>query len=190
MAAPKAAPKAESGALSSQLALSLVGKVVTATLSNGETVAGELQAYDPASNSLALSLPTEAGTSAKHISVLRGAHVRSLAAVEGASVPPRVDGEEALVTTVEAVKKRETKALAKAAEDCRNVNAAVTNQAQNIYNALRKTMPCEWKGNDIVVMELVTIRGPNYMPEGCEGSDEVSLSRVRKVVRAAAHAPM
>lgn len=170
--------------IAQQQASSLVGKVVKAKLSGGDDVEGELYAYDPASATLALSVPTEPGSSLKHWVIARGEHVRSVEVVEGASAAP-ADADELVLASKEAINKREKKAIEKAIDDARHVNTDVTNQVQNIFNALRKTMPCEWKGADIVVMDLVTIRGPQYTLESCEGADESSLSRVRKVVSAA-----
>lgn len=161
----------------------LVGKVVRVKIGETEEVQGDLHSYDPASNMAALNVPTEPGSSLKHFVIARGEHIHSISAVEGA-VRASAEGDDLIQLSVEAVNKREKKALDKAVDDARHINTGVSNQVQNVFNALRKTMPCEWKGNDIVVMGLVTIRGPRYVPESCEGADEGSLSRVRKVVRA------
>jgi len=179
---------AQSASASAQQIAALVGKVVVAKLSDGEKVHGELHSYDPSSHTLALSVPTEPGSSLKHWVIARGEHATSVEAVEGASAPSGADDDVPL-TSVESIKKREKKAIEKALDDANHINTAVSNQVQNVYNALRKTMPCEWSGADMVVMGLVTIRGPRYSPECCEGADEGSLSRVRKVVRARALSP-
>lgn len=166
-----------------QRVASLVGNVVKAKVASDD-LQGELYAYDPASQMLALSVPTEPGSSLKHWVVARGEHVSSIESVEGAS-PAQLEIDDLAPHTLEAFTKREKKAMEKAVEDARHVNTEVTNEVQNVYNALRKTMPCEWDGTSIIVMGLVTIRGPRYTPESCEGADESSLSRVRKVVSAA-----
>jgi small nuclear ribonucleoprotein (snRNP)-like protein len=161
----------------------LVGKVVKVKIGDTPEVQGDLHSYDPASNMAALNVPTEPGSSLKHYVIARGEHIRSISAVEGGA-RASTDGDDLMLVSVDAVNKREKKALEKAVDDARHVNTGVSNQVQNVFNALRKTMPCEWNGNDMVVMGLVTIRGPRYVPESCEGADEGSLSRVRKVVRA------
>jgi hypothetical protein len=169
--------------VSPDLIRSLVGKVVKVKIGEADEAQGDLYSYDAASHTLALNVPTESGSNLKHWVLVPGQHVHSIGAVEDAKTA-NVEGDDEMDLTMESARKREKKSLDKALEDARHVNTSVDNQTQNIYNALRKTMPCEWSGNDIVVMGLVTIRGPRYVADTCEGADESSLSRVRKVVRA------
>lgn len=175
-----------------QRVVSLVGQVVRVEVSGSQPVEGELHSYDPPSRTLALSVTTDPTSAMKHWTIVREEHVTSIEPVPGAR-PADPEADDLPQVSEELIRKREKRTLERAAEDVRHINEEVTNSTQNIYNALRKTMPCTWNGNDIEVMGLVTIRGPKYTPESCEGSDESALTRVRKVVRALArvlaHAP-
>ena len=56
----------------------------------------------------------------------------------------------------------------------------MTEEAQEIFDCLSKTMPCTWDGTSIRVYR-VSIRSP-YTANDCSGSDENELSRVKKVL--------
>jgi protein LSM12 len=60
------------------------------------------------------------------------------------------------------------------------VGVGVTQDAQDIFDSLAKTMPCTWSGDKIQCYR-VTI-SPPYTVESCAGPDENELSRVRKVL--------
>lgn len=61
----------------------------------------------------------------------------------------------------------------------------VTKEAQEIFDALGKTLPVAWKGTGIVVADSVLVESP-YRIETCKalGGADGALSRVRKVVSA------
>lgn len=50
---------------------------------------------------------------------------------------------------------REKKALELAAQQAERVNKDVSMEAQCIFDALSKTLPCDWQGNTIVVLVSV-----------------------------------
>jgi protein LSM12 len=63
-----------------------------------------------------------------------------------------------------------------------SIGKDVSAEAQAIFDALNKTMPCEWEGQNIRVMEEVLIKPP-YQPQNCVSSNTQVLSRIKKVVR-------
>ena len=70
----------------------------------------------------------------------------------------------------------------KAFEDMGHLNSNVSTLTQTIYDALRKTMPCAWDGEAIVVLGEVRIPPP-YTPEACQGNaGSTALQRVQKVL--------
>ena len=50
---------------------------------------------------------------------------------------------------------REKQAIQKSIDDAAYIGEGVTAHAQAIFDALRKTMPCEWKAQEIVVLNEV-----------------------------------
>ncbi|KAJ3265722.1 hypothetical protein HK104_006236 [Borealophlyctis nickersoniae] len=67
------------------------------------------------------------------------------------------------------------------------LGVGVSAEAQNLFDALAKTMPTTWRGGLIVVLEEIVV-SPPYTAEDCKFLDgrngsETSLERVRKVVR-------
>jgi hypothetical protein len=61
-----------------------------------------------------------------------------------------------------------------------NFGVGVSQEAQEIYDSLAKTMPCSWDGN-VICCYRVRIKAP-YTVDSCEGSDENELVRVKKVL--------
>jgi len=65
------------------------------------------------------------------------------------------------------------------------VGVGVTKEAQSIFDALSKTMPCAWQGRTILVMDAVTVTPP-YTPESCQArsGEGGALERIRRVLTA------
>ncbi|OWZ12147.1 hypothetical protein PHMEG_00014732 [Phytophthora megakarya] len=62
-----------------------------------------------------------------------------------------------------------------------SIGQNVSGEAQAIFDALNKTMPCEWEGANIRVMGDVVIKPP-YHPQNCVSANTQVLSRVKKVL--------
>jgi len=78
---------------------------------------------------------------------------------------------------------REAKALQEAKKRADQIGVGVTREAQRIFDSVNKTLPCEWKGKDIVVIGEVTIVAP-YGVENCSvvAGAEKTLQQVVKVL--------
>lgn len=65
------------------------------------------------------------------------------------------------------------------------MGVGVTKEAQSVFDALSKTLPCAWRGRDIVVMDAVTV-APPYTPDSCaaRAGEGGALERIRRVLTA------
>ncbi|KAL7266075.1 hypothetical protein RUND412_011393 [Rhizina undulata] len=57
----------------------------------------------------------------------------------------------------------------------------VTKDAQDIFDALSRTMPCRWHDKQIIVLDHVVIAEP-YTLDSCRSKDLHALNRVKKVL--------
>ena len=79
----------------------------------------------------------------------------------------------------------EQRAMAVAADKRRFINPNASENAQDLFDALAKTLPCDWNGLTIVagvVGQNEVIVTPPYTPEAAKGNDAQSLAHVRKVL--------
>ncbi|KAK9188965.1 hypothetical protein WN944_020370 [Citrus x changshan-huyou] len=77
---------------------------------------------------------------------------------------------------------REHLAVRQAEADAQRIGVGVTTEAQNIFDALSKTLPVRWDKTVIVVMNEVRVSSP-YLPESVSGGTAAANERVKKVVR-------
>ena len=86
---------------------------------------------------------------------------------------------------METVLAAEQPAMAQAADLRRMIGKGVTAEAQDLFDVLAKTLPCDWHGQTIVVGVVgqnEVIVTPPYTPEAAKGNDAKSLAHVRKVL--------
>ncbi|PRQ41207.1 putative Anticodon-binding domain-containing protein [Rosa chinensis] len=76
---------------------------------------------------------------------------------------------------------REESAIRQAEAECERIGVGVTSQAQNIFDALSKTLPVRWDKTVIVVMNEVRVSSP-YLPESVSGGTPAANDRVKKVL--------
>lgn len=79
---------------------------------------------------------------------------------------------------------RANAAVARLQEAAARKNKAVTKEAQEIFDALARTLPTRWDGTSIVVLDAVVISSP-YRAEDCRavaGQQALALARVKKQV--------
>ncbi|PNH04763.1 Protein LSM12 A [Tetrabaena socialis] len=158
----------------------VVGNEVVFRTAAGEEVSGCVFAFDTASNLLIIK---ENGS---HLGVsnLRLLKANSVQEVLSSVKPERPFDLELPAVDLERCRKREEKALQQAELESARVGQGVTKEAQAIFDALVKTMPCVWRGKVIVVLESVLIEEP-YTPDSCRSEEEhrATGERVKMVLR-------
>jgi hypothetical protein len=76
---------------------------------------------------------------------------------------------------------REDLAIRQAEADAERIGVGVTTEAQNLFDALSKTLPVRWDKSVIVVMNEVRVCSP-YLPESVSGGTPAANERVKKVL--------
>ncbi|PVU99531.1 hypothetical protein BB559_000019 [Furculomyces boomerangus] len=84
---------------------------------------------------------------------------------------------------IEKLKLAHNKALENAKAQSLRIGVGVTKEAQNIFDALSKTLPCRWVGDKIAVLDEVIIEPP-YGILNCRSaaSAAATLDRIKKVL--------
>ena len=152
------------------------------------TYEGTLFTADPTTNLIVLNTaPATSPTGDYHIvpvSRLQSFNIVSL---------PRANSESSFANAVppiaalniSSLRAREEAAIRRLKEQELKKGRNVSPEAQEIFNALDRTMPARWAGQDIVISDNVVISKP-YRTEDCRPLDETvsgsAVHRVRKVV--------
>nr|CCA23876.1 conserved hypothetical protein [Albugo laibachii Nc14] len=155
-----------------------IGAIISVTSSKGESIEGSVFTVDPVANLLILEERKSKATSKKkthifHLDALQQIKLVRMADAESESGLPHISEEE-LLRLEQRNKENAQRALA-------SIGPGVSPEAQAIFDALNKTMPCQWDKQNIWVMREVVIRPP-YDVKNCVSSDQAALGRVRKVL--------
>ncbi|KAK5575426.1 hypothetical protein RB653_006559 [Dictyostelium firmibasis] len=85
---------------------------------------------------------------------------------------------------VQLIIKKQDEVIRKATQKAMKIGVGVTPEAQEIFNSISKTLPCDWSGENIIVLNEVKISSP-YNIENCTGPENSkSIERVKKVLEA------
>ncbi|KAJ2156415.1 hypothetical protein GGF46_005205 [Coemansia sp. RSA 552] len=165
---------------------SLVNTVVRVDLVDGRQIEGVLFTYDVYSGVVALVAGqggAQQGAAKREYGVhlVKAANIKDVRVVGGDSgiavpeIRPVAPGE---------VEGRKQRALVQAQGRAARIGVGVSDQAQTIFEALAKTLPCRWDGARIIVLDEVLIEPP-YVAESCREltPDAFSLLRVKKVLQ-------
>ena len=156
-----------------------IGHTVSGLMPNGEKFSGEVFGYDEATGLVTVRAPGNIG----------GTHdvriVKVDACTDVKSIPPKTpaktDGAMPVVDDVRS-KKREEENIKAAQARAANIGVGVTQEAQDIFDALARTLPCRWQDRNIVVMDEVVIAAPYKQCAGVDGGDPRAVERVQKVL--------
>jgi len=117
---------------------------------------------------------------------IKATAIKSLTVLTPAPANSRTSGSLPLPATpvqlAERGTARERAQIMKATDEAKFLRVGASQRAQYIFDALRKTMPCEWlDAESFNVLGEYTVKPP-YSPESCEGPEGQALVRVRKVL--------
>ncbi|CAK9224764.1 unnamed protein product [Sphagnum jensenii] len=79
------------------------------------------------------------------------------------------------------LRNREEAAIRQAEAEAERFGVGVTQEAQDIFDALSKTLPVRWENTAILVMNEVHVSQP-YLPDNVIGGPPAANERVRKVL--------
>jgi hypothetical protein len=154
-----------------------IGASVSGTTAAGDPFGGVVYSHDESLQLAVLRTPGDIQNS-HHVQIVRtkGANVMH-------SIPPQ-NGEEKFEEKLPVIDKgrqeRRFETAVKAAQFVAdNIGENVTEQAQEIFDALARTLPCRWKQQDIIVLDEITISPPYTTPTG---GDDLFRDRIKNVL--------
>lgn len=144
---------------------------------SGESFAGEVFCYDAVSDVLTLRAPGEISNThdLKFVNVKNAVDV----VVEASSAR---DAQKCPMVDAPRCERRFENALRVARAQADNIGENVSALAQDVFDALSRTLPCRWNGDVIVVMDEVEVRGPKYEDASGSGQTPGAVERVQKVL--------
>jgi len=163
---------------------SVIGLKVRVKTNFDEQIEGGIFTYDSTTNCVTLIQPGSNAHSnlKKSYRVLKTSFIKemvylgrpeeSLADFEDLAPPP---------INKEKIRAKEEQVLRQLQEEANRIGEGVTREAQEIFNALAKTLPCRWRREAIIVFDDVVI-SPPYTGDKCTGRDPVTLDRVKLVL--------
>mmetsp|Transcript_46841 Transcript_46841/g.87540 ORF Transcript_46841/g.87540 Transcript_46841/m.87540 type:complete len:182 (+) Transcript_46841:69-614(+) len=159
----------------------LLGAQIKVVTTFGEEIEGELFCVDiGGSNSVVLCQRLDNGN--VNYKWIKTNIIREVVATAG---PPMggVAAEDLPHLDLKQLEERAKKAEEEAARYATRWGVGVTEQAQDCFDALSKTMQTEWEGEDIICMGC-RISKPYDPQKNISGGDAKTLERVKKVLQA------
>ena len=153
------------------------GATVSGTTSSGERFSGEIFAYDDANGVLAVRSAGEISNS-HDVTLVNERDARDIevdaSTAKDLGPLPEVDDPR---------RGRRFENATRAAKNMAdNIGENVSALAQDVFDALARTLPCKWNGDVIVVMDEVEVRGPKYDEASGSGATHGAAERVQKVL--------
>ncbi|TQD74521.1 hypothetical protein C1H46_039952 [Malus baccata] len=118
------------------------------------------------------------GGARRNIRLLKANYIKELSYLGQAEDP--LDIKKCFLD-LNSLRAREELAIRQAEAELERIGVGVTGQAQNIFDALSKTLPVRWDKTVIVVMNEVRVSSP-YTPESVSGGTPAANERVKKVL--------
>ncbi|XWS68959.1 hypothetical protein CRYUN_Cryun04dG0138300 [Craigia yunnanensis] len=168
-----AASKLNQGMEGEELA---VGCFLSIKTTLGDEFEGQIITFDRLSNILVLQ---EKSGPRRNIRLLKANYIKEFSLLRQDEDP--LDVKKCFLDLI-SLQAREDSALRQAEADSERFGVGVTSEAQNLFDALCKTLPVRWDKTVIVVMNEVRVSSP-YLPDSVSGGTPAANERVKKVVR-------
>lgn len=159
----------------------VVGLRVRVETTFEETIEGEVYCFDLPTHCVILSEAPPAGSVRKTYRLLNVFYVRSL---QRLSPQPVEDLRPVRPIDMAKLRTKEAAAIADARKEASRIGVGVSPQAQLIFNALSKTLPCRWDNDTIVIFDDLRILSPHRVQDVKAGSQtsQNELNRVKRVL--------
>eukprot|EP00898_Chlorokybus_atmophyticus_P006116 jgi/Chlat1/6505/Chrsp45S09069 len=155
----------------------MVGCRVAVKTTLGDDIQGEVFTFDKSTNCLVLhDAGSKPGT--KNMRILKANFIKEVTML---SAPVEPVNLRVPAMDINRLRQREKAAVRQAEVEAERFGVNVTSEAQEVFDALSKTLPVRWEQTTIVVMDEVRIQSP-YTAESCSGGPSGTLARVRKVL--------
>ncbi|KAG9414332.1 protein with role in RNA processing [Aphanomyces cochlioides] len=161
--------KQSEGVATSPVALGTWVQVKTSP--DGLMIEGSIFTLDPMSGFLVLE-----GVDKTHMIQIES--IESVTVDESSRERPTA--ARSAVISEEELRKLEIKTREQAEKAIASIGKNVSPIGQAIFDALSKTMPCEWEEQNIRVMQVVV--SPPYDSSSCTGTNQAMLDRMKKVL--------
>mmetsp|Transcript_5327 Transcript_5327/g.18145 ORF Transcript_5327/g.18145 Transcript_5327/m.18145 type:complete len:186 (+) Transcript_5327:61-618(+) len=162
-----------------------IGNSVSGVSSCGDPFGGVVYAVDDTLGLAVLRAPGDIQNS-HHVQIINcDANTKTdVKVLNSVSPPPNSRGEEegraALPVIDKGRQERRFETAVKAAQFVAdNIGENVTEEAQEIFDALARTLPCRWKNQEIIVLDEISIPPPYTTPAG---GDELFRERIKNVL--------
>lgn len=155
-----------------------VGCILSIKTTLGEELEGQVMSFDPHSNILVFQEGIQSVSGPRNIRLLKCNFIRDITYLGRAEDPFDFKKWDIDLNILQA---REESAIRQAETEAERIGVGVTEQAQDIFDALSKTLPVRWEKTVIVVMNEVRVGSP-YLPESVTGGTPAANIRVRKVL--------
>ncbi|CAN6627668.1 hypothetical protein TRVA0_011S01794 [Trichomonascus vanleenenianus] len=195
----------------------VIGLKVKVTTILDNVITGKVYAFDAvtntvtlveepepeATNRLSINPPPVSPSAVKggpNYRVVKTSFVKDVAVVDKPRAAPKPHGnpkqafaaaEPAIgYVSVNAAAKRLQESVKVAREAIRTTGVGVSPEGQMVFNAVNKTLPSEWDGKSIIVVDEIRI-DPPYVPETCSvggskaNGNSQALGLVQKIVQSA-----
>lgn len=163
-----------------------VGCILAIKTTMGDEFQGQVLTFDRLSNILVLqdgvvskSSSNSNGGGRRNIRMLKANFIKEVTFLGQADEDP-LDVNKCFLD-LNTLHSKELSAIRQAEIDSERIGVGVTPEAQNIFDALSKTLPVRWDKTVIVVMNEVRVSSP-YTSERVTGGTPAANERVRKVL--------
>lgn len=160
-----------------------IGSSVALETALGERVEGVVYAFDRVMNCVILQDAPMNPTQKKTYRIINANFIKKKG--PGPALPAStMDVRPVRPLDMGRIRAKEASAVADARKDAARINTNVSTDAQKIFNALAKTLPCRWENETIVIFDDLRIPTP-YRVEDVRGGAMTSkheLERVKRVL--------